>query len=81
MNKQLLMIAFLMSAATAFGATLKEKLATHNETIETIKQKARAGEILAAQDDCKGSGSGSGSGDCNSSCTACKPCGGIVTED
>ncbi len=60
MNKQILMVALLISGATTFGATLKEKLAANSEKIQTMKQKVRAGISIHAQahcgPDCRGCG-------------------------
>jgi hypothetical protein len=62
MKKQILMIVLLISGATAFGGTLKKKLATHNEKIQMMKQKARSGESADVNNQCV---------DCNSACREC----------
>lgn len=54
MNKRMFMVALLISGATAFGATLKEKLAAHSDNIQTMKKNVRAGISIHAQEECGG---------------------------
>jgi hypothetical protein len=80
MNKYLLVIALLASGVTASAATLKEKLAMHSQKIQAMKQKARSGASVHAQERCgvdcqrcsSGSGSGSGSGGGSENCQSTK---------